>query len=176
MIVSRFGRSVVDMDLIVLLLVVVIVSVLVGSVVVSPLLWALVVILVLFSAAGSRPLLRTARVMARSRAAEDRSDGSGRLPVLGYDHLQLWLGPSSLGRRGSAVTHRTQQGGHVMGSKTDKTIGRAKQAAGAVTGDQETKREGERQENKGKLKGKLDSTFEKAQHALEDLKHKVDRK
>jgi uncharacterized protein YjbJ (UPF0337 family) len=38
-----------------------------------------------------------------------------------------------------------------------------------VTGDAETKREGERQENKGKLKGKLDSTIEKAQHALEDL-------
>jgi uncharacterized protein YjbJ (UPF0337 family) len=63
-----------------------------------------------------------------------------------------------------------------MGAKTDKTIGRAKQAVGAVTGDEKTKREGERQENKGKLKGKLDSTFEKAQHALEDLKHKVDRK
>ena len=59
-----------------------------------------------------------------------------------------------------------------MGEKTDETVGRAKQAVGAVSGDEETKREGERQENKGKL----DSTFEKAQHALEDLKHKVDRK
>ena len=41
---------------------------------------------------------------------------------------------------------------------------------------EDTKREGERQEDKGKLKGKLDSVFDKAQHALEDLKHKVDRK
>jgi uncharacterized protein YjbJ (UPF0337 family) len=63
-----------------------------------------------------------------------------------------------------------------MSAKTDKSIGRAKQAVGAVTGDEETKREGERQEDKGKLKGKLDSAVEKAQHALEDLKHKVDRK
>ena len=61
-----------------------------------------------------------------------------------------------------------------MGETTDKTIGRAKQALGAVTGDQETKREGERQEDKGKLKGKLDSTVDKAQDALEDLKDKVD--
>jgi uncharacterized protein YjbJ (UPF0337 family) len=44
-----------------------------------------------------------------------------------------------------------------MSAKTDKSIGRAKQAVGAVTGDEETKREGERQEDKGKLKGKLDS-------------------
>jgi uncharacterized protein YjbJ (UPF0337 family) len=63
-----------------------------------------------------------------------------------------------------------------MSAKTDKIIGRAKQAVGAVTGDEETKREGERQEDKGKLKGKLDSAVDKAQHAIEDLKHKVDRK
>jgi len=63
-----------------------------------------------------------------------------------------------------------------MGAKTDQAVGRAKQTVGAVTGDEETKREGQRQEDKGKLKGKLDSTFDKARHALEDLKHKVDRK
>ena len=63
-----------------------------------------------------------------------------------------------------------------MGAKSDQAIGRAKQAAGAVTGDEETKREGQRQEDKGKLKGKLDSAFDKAQDALKDLKHKVDRK
>ncbi len=63
-----------------------------------------------------------------------------------------------------------------MGAKIDQAVGRAKQAVGAVTGDEETKREGQRQEDKGKLKGKLDSAFDKAQHALEDLKHKVNRK
>ena len=63
-----------------------------------------------------------------------------------------------------------------MGEQTDKISGRAKQAVGAVTGDEETKREGERQEDKGKLKGKLDSVVDKAEHALEDLKGKVDRR
>jgi uncharacterized protein YjbJ (UPF0337 family) len=63
-----------------------------------------------------------------------------------------------------------------MGEKTDKISGRAKQAVGAVTGDEETKREGERQEDKGKLKGKIDSAVGKAQDALEDLKDKVDRR
>ena len=63
-----------------------------------------------------------------------------------------------------------------MGAKTDQAMGRAKQAIGAMAGDEETKRAGQRQEDKGKLKGKLDSVFDKAQHALQDLKHKVDRK
>jgi len=62
-----------------------------------------------------------------------------------------------------------------MSEKTDKISGRTKQVVGAVTGDEETKREGERQEDKGKLKGKLDSVVSKAEHALEDLKDKVDR-
>jgi uncharacterized protein YjbJ (UPF0337 family) len=63
-----------------------------------------------------------------------------------------------------------------MGEKTDKISGRTKQAVGAVTGDEETKREGERQEDKSKLKGKLDSVIGKAEHALEDLKDKADRR
>jgi len=63
-----------------------------------------------------------------------------------------------------------------MGAKTDQAIGRAKQAVGAVSGDEETKREGQRQEDKGKLKGTLDSAFAKVQHRLEDVRHKVDRK
>jgi uncharacterized protein YjbJ (UPF0337 family) len=63
-----------------------------------------------------------------------------------------------------------------MSEKTDKISGRAKQALGAVTGDRETEREGERQEDKGKLKGKLDAAIDKAEHALEDLKHRADRR
>lgn len=62
-----------------------------------------------------------------------------------------------------------------MGAKTDRAMGRAKQAVGAVTGDEQTKREGQRQEDKGKLKGKLDSTIGKTQGALKNLKDKVDR-
>ena len=70
-----------------------------------------------------------------------------------------------------------------MGETTDKIEGRAKQAVGAVTGDEETKREGERQENKGKLDSAIDKAqdaFEdvkdKAEDALEDVKDKIDRK
>ena len=62
----------------------------------------------------------------------------------------------------------------AIGEKTDKIEGRAKQAVGAVTGDEETKREGERQEDKGKLKGKVDSTIDKAQGAVEDVKDKAE--
>jgi uncharacterized protein YjbJ (UPF0337 family) len=63
-----------------------------------------------------------------------------------------------------------------MSEITDKIIGRAKQTLGAITGNVKTKREGERQEDKGKLKGKVNSTIDKAQDALTDLKDKVDRK
>jgi uncharacterized protein YjbJ (UPF0337 family) len=63
----------------------------------------------------------------------------------------------------------------VMGEKTDKISGRVKQAVGAIAGNEETKYEGERQEDKGKLKGKLDSAIGKTQHALEDLKDKADK-
>jgi hypothetical protein len=52
MIVPWFERRLVGMDLIVLLLVILIVLAFVGSVAVSPLLWALVVILVLFAVLG----------------------------------------------------------------------------------------------------------------------------
>jgi len=62
-----------------------------------------------------------------------------------------------------------------MGQKTDKIIGRAKQALGAVTGNEKLKREGQRQEDKGKFKGKFDSTIGKTQDVLKDLKDKVDR-
>jgi uncharacterized protein YjbJ (UPF0337 family) len=63
-----------------------------------------------------------------------------------------------------------------MGEKTDKIIGRTKQAVGAATGDEETKREGERQENKAKVKGKVDSAVDKTRDALEGLKDQVDKK
>ncbi len=63
-----------------------------------------------------------------------------------------------------------------MSEMTDKIIGRAKQAIGAITGNAKLKREGERQEDKGRLKGAVNSTIDSAQDALTDLKDKVDRK
>jgi uncharacterized protein YjbJ (UPF0337 family) len=88
-----------------------------------------------------------------------------------------WL-RAARARRVGARFHweTTTTGGHVMGEQTDKIAGRAKQAVGAITGDEETKLEGQRQEDKGKLKGRLDAAIDKAHDTLEDLKHKVDRK
>ena len=62
-----------------------------------------------------------------------------------------------------------------MGTKTDQIFGRAKQALGAITGNKKMKREGQGQENKGEVKGKFDSTVDKSQDALEDLKKTVNR-
>jgi uncharacterized protein YjbJ (UPF0337 family) len=74
-----------------------------------------------------------------------------------------------------------------MGKTTDKIAGRAKQVVGVVTGDEETKREGQRQEDKGKLKGDLESAIDtahdalihfkdKTEHALDELKDRIDKK
>jgi uncharacterized protein YjbJ (UPF0337 family) len=63
-----------------------------------------------------------------------------------------------------------------MGAKTDRIFGRAKQALGAVTGNKTMKHEGQRQEDKGKLKGRFDSTVDKTQDALADVKKTVDRR
>jgi len=62
-----------------------------------------------------------------------------------------------------------------MGARTDKIIGRSKQALGALIGNEKMKREGQRQEDKGKFKGKIDSTIGKTQDALRGLKDKADR-
>ena len=43
-----------------------------------------------------------------------------------------------------------------MGKFIDKTKGKIKQAAGALTGDKALKREGEQDERKGKVKGAVE--------------------
>jgi uncharacterized protein YjbJ (UPF0337 family) len=62
-----------------------------------------------------------------------------------------------------------------MGAKTDRIFGRAKQAFGAITGNKKMKRKGQLQEDKGELKGRFDSTVDKTQDTLEDLKKTVNR-
>ena len=52
-----------------------------------------------------------------------------------------------------------------MGELTDKVTGRAKQAAGAITGDDETRREGVRDERKGDAKGAVNDAADKASRA-----------
>jgi len=62
-----------------------------------------------------------------------------------------------------------------MGARSDKILGRAKQALGAITGDNKMKRRGQLQEDKGELKGKLDSSVDRTQDVLDDLKKTINR-
>jgi uncharacterized protein YjbJ (UPF0337 family) len=62
-----------------------------------------------------------------------------------------------------------------MSAITDKIIGRAKQALGAITGDKKMKRKGQVQENKGEVKDMAKTTIDKTQDTLADLKKTVDR-
>ncbi len=62
-----------------------------------------------------------------------------------------------------------------MGELTDKATGRAKQAAGAVTGDDETRREGERDERKGEAKGAVNDAADKVKDGIDSLKDKASR-
>ena len=62
-----------------------------------------------------------------------------------------------------------------MGEITDKVTGRAKQAAGAVTGDDETRREGVRDERKGDAKGAVNDAADKVKDGIDNLKEKASR-
>ena len=56
-----------------------------------------------------------------------------------------------------------------MGEMIDKTKGKLKQAAAALTGDKDLKKEGELDETKGALKG----LAKDLKHAAKDVKHAV---
>ena len=62
-----------------------------------------------------------------------------------------------------------------MGEHADKASGRVKQAAGALTGDDETKREGEREERKGEIKEKVNDAADTVKDGIDDVKDKVSR-
>lgn len=59
-----------------------------------------------------------------------------------------------------------------MGGEGDKTKGRAKQAAGDLTGDEELEQEGERDETAGKAKDTIDKAGDKAREAVDSVKEK----
>jgi uncharacterized protein YjbJ (UPF0337 family) len=62
-----------------------------------------------------------------------------------------------------------------MGEHTDKASGRVKQAAGALTGDDDTKREGEREEHKGEIKERVNDAADATKDAIDDVKKKITR-
>lgn len=60
----------------------------------------------------------------------------------------------------------------TSGATTDQAKGRLKQAAGSLTGDDDLKREGERDETGGKVKDKIDSVKDAAHDAVDSVKDK----
>jgi uncharacterized protein YjbJ (UPF0337 family) len=62
--------------------------------------------------------------------------------------------------------------GDDIDSGTDKAKGRTKQAAGDLTGDDDLKREGKRDETGGKAKEKLNTAKDKAGDAVDSVKDK----
>jgi uncharacterized protein YjbJ (UPF0337 family) len=57
-------------------------------------------------------------------------------------------------------------GTDMAGGKTDELKGRVKEAAGALTGDEELKREGQIDQTVGKIKQKTDEIIDKVKAAV----------
>src|ERR1039458_4578830 len=121
MTVPRFGRRVVGMDLIVLLLVVLIVLALVGSLAVSPLLWVLVIILVVFAVGGRGRYYGRRAWRFALESSWIAAMGSATAAGIRLDRLHLWLGSSSLGRGVSATTHHNPR--RLRYGREDRQIG-----------------------------------------------------
>ena len=62
-----------------------------------------------------------------------------------------------------------------MSGEMDQMKGRAKQAAGDLTGNEELEREGERDEAAGKLKDKADDAKDGFNDAVDSVKDKLNR-
>lgn len=60
-----------------------------------------------------------------------------------------------------------------MSGEFDKAKGRAKQAVGDLTDDDEMKREGETDETAGKVKDKLDEGKERLEDAVDDVRDRI---
>ena len=56
-----------------------------------------------------------------------------------------------------------------MGGSTEKVMGRAKQAIGAVTGDEKLKRQGRGDERAGRTKQSVDDAVDVVREKLEDV-------
>jgi uncharacterized protein YjbJ (UPF0337 family) len=54
----------------------------------------------------------------------------------------------------------------MSGGKTDELKGRVKEAAGALTGDEKLKREGQVDQTVGKIKQKADKVIDKVKQAV----------
>lgn len=61
-----------------------------------------------------------------------------------------------------------------MTSNKDQIVGRAKQAAGDLTGNDDLHDEGETQESAGKAKEFIDDAGDKVEEGVDDLREKFD--
>ena len=62
-----------------------------------------------------------------------------------------------------------------MSSETDEMKGRAKEAAGVLTDDEELQREGQYDQAAGDVKHKVDDAADWVKDKIDDVKDKVDR-
>lgn len=62
-----------------------------------------------------------------------------------------------------------------MSDAREKNVGRAKQIAGDLIGDEELEKEGERDEAAGKAKETIEAAGETAKRAVDAVKDKFDR-
>jgi uncharacterized protein YjbJ (UPF0337 family) len=69
--------------------------------------------------------------------------------------------------------HDTERKEFTMSGEFDKAKGRAKQAVGDLTDDDEMKREGETDETAGKVKDKLDEGKERLEDAVDDVRDRI---
>ncbi|MDZ4827616.1 MAG: CsbD family protein [Actinomycetota bacterium] len=60
-----------------------------------------------------------------------------------------------------------------MGEKTDEMKGRAKEAVGALTDDDDLKREGKLDQATSSVKGKVEDAKDKIEDLVDDVKDKV---
>lgn len=63
-----------------------------------------------------------------------------------------------------------------MAGEMDKAKGRVKEAAGALTDDEDTKREGRTDQAAGETKEKVDKAKDWAEDKIDDVKDRVNRK
>lgn len=71
------------------------------------------------------------------------------------------------------MTKETQPKENPMSGETDKAVGRMKQAAGDLTGDDQLKAEGEADETAGGIKDTIENVSDAARDAVDSVKDKL---
>jgi len=101
-------------------------------------------------------------------------DGGGRVPHIDRDRCAA--GRSALRITVAVVRCKKQPSKEAhMSGNTKRAKGRAKQAVGAVTGDDKLKQEGKRDERVGELENKVDDVTDAVNDKLDEVIEKVSR-